>query len=460
MPTVNFYLKKPPVYTCSSHNKIATWKPSECPTCKKKLTIRKGTGPAPKGKLPPCQVYLQFKYSQNKLIYYFGQSVAPEKWDTKKQRVKSNKETTADGQYALNDLLKSLDTALTRGYRLETAKGGIPTVEKLRPYLNEITGQATGQTSKETLFGLFDRFISGEIKRKGHVKSKSTRQNYQTTKLHLVNFSKEKRYKLDFDTVNMDFFNKFSTYLEELGLKQNSRAKDIAIIKTVMKTARKLKYTSNDEFTDEDFSIPEVEVESVYLTEKEVINLFRFDMSANHKLEKVRDLFVFGCLVGLRYSDYSNIKPENIVTIDGEKFIKVVTQKTDQTVIIPAHPLVLEIFSKYQHNPNSLPDAISGQKFNEYIKDACKLAELKEKGRLASDPKLELWECISSHTARRSFATNLYLDGFPLHEIRKITGHKTEAAFNKYIKVTQLESAKRLSAHIKKTWSSKVMKVA
>jgi integrase len=89
-----------------------------------------------------------------------------------------------------------------------------------------------------------------------------------------------------------------------------------------------------------------------------------------------------------------------------------------------------------------------------------RLAGLTEKGRLSSDPEKELSQCISSHTARRSFATNYYLDGFPTSELMKITGHRTEKAFLKYIKVTKLDTAKRLNVHIKKRWSEKLLRVA
>ena len=72
----------------------------------------------------------------------------------------------------------------------------------------------------------------------------------------------------------------------------------------------------------------------------------------------------------------------------------------------------------------------------------------------------ELWQCVSSHAARRNFATNLYLDGYPTLEIMKITGHKTEKAFMRYIRVSKLDAAKKLSAHMKKRWSKKLLKVA
>jgi len=380
-------------------------------------------------------------------------------WDYDKQRVKSNKETTADGKYSLNDLLDKLERALNKGYNTEIANG-VPAMATLRHYLDAVVYQNAEETNKPTIFNLFDRFISGEIKNKGKEKSKNTLKTYSTTKDHLANFAAAAKYKVTFDSINLDFFYKYTSYLKGLGLMQNSIGKNITIIKTVMGEAVDLGYTENMQFRHKKFTIADEESDSVYLTEKEVLAIYKHDFSKNIKLDQVRDLFVVGCFTGLRYSDYSNIRPDNIVTTDGELFIKMITQKTKELVIIPCNPVVLNIFKKYEKNENRLPKSISSQKFNDYVKDVCEAAGLKEKGRLSSEPSKMLYECISSHTARRSFATNLYLEGFPSQELMKITGHRSEASFRKYIKVTKLESAKRLSEHIKKNWSSKILKIA
>jgi integrase len=95
-----------------------------------------------------------------------------------------------------------------------------------------------------------------------------------------------------------------------------------------------------------------------------------------------------------------------------------------------------------------------------YIKDALKEAGFEELGRLSTNLLLPLYDCVSSHTARRSFATNYFLQGFPTIHLMKITGHKSEKNFLKYIRVSKLDSAKQLSAHMKKNWSAMVMKVA
>jgi integrase len=200
------------------------------------------------------------------------------------------------------------------------------------------------------------------------------------------------------------------------------------------------------------------------------MSLYHHDFSKNKKLEAVRDLFIFGCFVGLRFSDYSSIKPENIVTMDGGCFIKQITQKTGELVIIPCNPVVMEIFEKYKNNPNKLPRTISNQKFNEYIKEVMRAVTFVDKdgkekplfaetGRLATEPTLELWQTVSSHTARRSFCTNLYLEGFPTIDIMKVSGHRTEKAFMKYIRVSKLDTAKRLSQHIKNNWNQKLLKL-
>lgn len=405
-------------------------------------------------------IYLQFKYRGKKLVYSFGQTIDKKNWNANKQRVKNNRQTSGEGDHILNDLLDGLEEICETSYKAEL-KNGVPTADKLRGYLTAFVNRNNGKDPDgPNLFKLIDRFIAGEIKNKGRVKSKGTLNNYRAVKKHLQDFQVKSRSKVDFDSVSLDFFYKYTTFLKDQAeLSNNTIAKDIRILKVFMGEAVDLGYTNNNQFRHKKFSYEEDETDAVYLTDKEIHRLFNHKFE-NKKLDQVKDLFVFGCCVGLRFSDYAHVKPENIVKVDGEDFIKIITQKTGELVIIPTNPIVLEIFEKYKENHNRLPRSISNQKFNNYIKDACKEAGLEEKGRLSTAPKLELWQSISSHTCRRSFATNLYLEGFPVLEIMKVTGHKTEKAFYKYIRHSKLDSAMRLNAHIKTMWSKKLLKVA
>jgi integrase len=414
-----------------------------------------------------CLIYLNFKYNGKRLYFTFGERIKRADWNDRKQRPKQKSFTTSDRSHSLYDLLDNLQDVCEKAYIHEKAKG-IPTPSTLKKHLqeflnyNEVDEKAS--TEKKTLFGLIERFTTGEIQNKGKDKSKNTLSNYKTTKQHLEAYQAKEKIELSFEDIDLDFFYSYVSFLKKLKgrngerLAHNTIAMDIKNIKVFMNEAVDLKYTKNLEFKHKKFSMNEVETDAVYLTEKEIIHLYKYDFSQNKRLEQVKDLFVFGCLVGLRFSDYSSVEKENIVNIDEDLFIKVIPEKTGDLVIIPCHPIVLEILKKYKDNYNSLPRALSNQNFNLYIKEVCHEAGLTEKGRLSTSPKKELYECITSHTARRSFATNLYLDGYPTIEIMKITGHKTEKAFMKYIKVSKQDAAKRLSQYMKKRWEEKRLK--
>ena len=432
-------------------------------------------------------IYLQFKYKANRLVFSFGQRIDPKNWNANKQRVKSNKQTTADGDHNLNDLLDNLKDVCQNAYKTEL-RNGIPHPDTLKQHLVRFINQNTNEEKKDrvNLYGLLDRFISGEIKisrgqqKIGRGRSRGTINNYRALKKHLTDFERSRRYKVDFDTINKDFFNKYISFLEDhfwkasndnghkkitmvhqpgAGLSVNTIAKDIRKLKALMNEAVELSYTNNYEFRRGYFNYAEEEKDAVALSDKEIIKLFKFNLKGNKTLEQVRDFFVFQSFVGLRYQDASSIDPENIVEIDGDIFIKTITQKTNDLVIIPCNPIVIDIFKKYESNANRLPKAYANQVFNRYLKEVCKQAGFTEKGRLSTDPKKELWECISSHTSRRSFATNLYLDAYPVNEIMKCTGHRTEKAFWKYIRVSKLDSAKRLLKHQKENWFQKIAQV-
>jgi integrase len=181
------------------------------------------------------------------------------------------------------------------------------------------------------------------------------------------------------------------------------------------------------------------------LCKEDLDELEKIDLSTHLKLERVRDLFLVGCYTGLRYSDYSILKPENIRA----GLIEITQVKTKNLVVIPVHDAVNRIVAKYS---GQLPKAVSNQKTNDYLKDvgertACLQGEVvrfftKEGKR--QQTRHAKWELLTTHTARRSFATNEYLAGTPTLTIMAITGHRTEKAFLRYIKLVPSDDAKLL----------------
>ncbi|MBS1599506.1 MAG: tyrosine-type recombinase/integrase [Bacteroidetes bacterium] len=425
------------------------------------------------------------KYGGNKVfVYTFNQKIEVTNWNPDKQRVKSNKQTDSTGDYSLNDLLDTLKNSCEKAYK-EALKDGIPEPKILKSSLDKFRNKNDDKKVKKEntveLFELLDMFVNGKISNKGKSKSKNTLQNYATVRGHLNEFEKIQKLSLTYESINLNFFDNYVHYLKnrskyqtkikslfpdrknnpitDLGI--NSIAKDITVIKTVMGEAVDRNLTTNIQFKHKKFSVTEEKTYHVALTEDEIIKLYKYDLSKKSNIEGVRDLFVFGCFTGMRYSDYSTIDAENIFERDGDLFIRVIAEKTNEPVVIPCNPVVKAIFKKYEKNLNWLPGTIASQTFNEYIKKACKEAGLIEKGRKFDEPKLELWECVASHTARRSMATNYTLEGVPARILMKITGHKTEKSFNNYIKISEQQAANELLIHIKKKdWSSILMKVA
>ena len=118
-------------------------------------------------------------------------------------------------------------------------------------------------------------------------------------------------------------------------------------------------------------------------------------------------MFLVGCYTGLRYSDYSILKPENI----REGFIQITQIKTKDLVVIPVHDAVNRIIAQYG---GWLPKSISNQKTNDYLKDIgemtpCLSKEVTRsftKERKQQQTRHTKWELLTTHTARRSFATN------------------------------------------------------
>lgn len=298
------------------------------------------------------------------------------------------------------------------------------------------------------LFQFVKYFIETAPERKdkqtGRLLTYNNIQQYKATEKHLKAFAKSiKRKDFDFEEINQKFYDKFVKFLQEKDFTQNSVGKHIRILKLMLNEATIQGFNTSTYYNT--FHVFTEETDSVYLSEAELQQLKDKNLSDSPHLERVRDWFLLLAWTGCRFSDLTKIAKTDIK--DG--FITFRQQKTNNKVTIPLHPVVLEVLEKYNF---SLPEEISNQKFNDYIKEACKLAELNSKeqititrGGVLKTETLPKYELISSHTGRRSFATNMYKRGLPTLMIMSITGHKTEKSFLKYIKVKQEEHAQMMA---------------
>ena len=405
-------------------------------------------------------IYCKIRYQGYELKLYTDKKIKPEFWNAETQTVRQTKKFANHSEY--NQWLKNIaDRAdkLERDWINENSdKEEItpipPTTlkEALRKYLSKPTKGEKIEQSKKTFWGYYENFVnrmySGTRTHldKGTPLSVKTIYQFDNLKRHLQNFEKKTGYKLSFENITLDFYKKYVDYLTlTLKLAPNTIGKQITNIKVFMREALEDGLTTNNVFSHRKFKSISSKSDTVYLSLPEIKELQSLDLSKDPRYDRVRDVFVVGCFTGLRFSDLIKISPHNIV--DG--MIEVNQTKTGSAVVIPLVKDVIDILNKYN---NKLPK-ISNQKYNEYLYDVCEKCELLKtvitvneiRGGKKITKDLPKYEFITSHTARRSFATNEYKAGdLDVSEIMAITGHTTEKSFYKYIRETPKETANRI----------------
>lgn len=279
-------------------------------------------------------------------------------------------------------------------------------------------------------------------------------------KCHLKSFEIHRKTSITFDSFDVSFYEEFIKFLTYdlvqmrrknivKGLKLNSIGKTIKHLKIFLKDRMQKKVIPYLDLSA--YKVMEEDVDAIYLNWTELSSIYHLDLSQNSNLEKYRDLFVLGCLTGFRFSDYSNIKPEEI----RDEMLYVKQAKTLATVVVPLRKEAKEILiDKYSMR---MPQ-VSNANLNYYIKEVVQLAGVDEMAKVTHrhgnktieeiKPK---YAWVMSHTCRRSFCTNEFLDGTPVQLIMAISGHKTEKAFRKYIKADQVQKAYM----IKKLWDNR-----
>jgi integrase len=281
----------------------------------------------------------------------------------------------------------------------------------------------------------------------GQPLAKRTLYKYTEVQALLKEFAAKKGLYLSFELVaSPDFANSWIAFLQtDKSYSLNSIGTFNKKVKEFVNAAIREGVTQVQSLRLSDLKSFGEDVEKVYLSEAELKRIWELENLPPY-LAKARDLFLIGCWTGLRVSDYTELTKANIWGGD----IHIKQNKTQDPVTIPIYSIVNIILEKYGYE---LPK-ISQQKLNDYIKQVAEAAAIDEpisttitkagKKLTITKPK---YEWVTTHTGRRSFATNLYLSGFPSIDIMKITGHRTEQAFMRYIRITNEQTAEKLRAH-------------
>ncbi len=418
-----------------------------------------------------CTVFIQYCYTaESKILLHTGIKIPPAYWNKKQRRITDKLPGAFGNHEELNIELKRqyriVEDLVTHAIRSNVATKGAFVKKTFSPSLQTTTVQqqvkaaedreTKEQRDKLDIYYQLDDYIESK-KRKV---SKATLTVYQNVKSHLRAFETYRKKKITFESLDFSFYEDFVDYLtfehvhlrrREIitGVKLNTIGKTIKHLRGFVKDRAKRKIIAPIDLTD--FKIPEEESDAIYLTYDEIAQIYQTDLSRYPHLTEYRDLFVLACLTGLRFSDFSTLRPEDVQ----QDMLYKKQEKSDHWVIIPLRHEAKLIFTRQFRD--RIPE-LTNPEFNKHIKTVGELAGISKpikfsykKGSqnvVTIKPKFD-W--ITSHTARRSFCTNEFLAGTPVELIMKISGHKRTKDFYKYIRVTPEEAAVR----IKELWLSR-----
>lgn len=274
--------------------------------------------------------------------------------------------------------------------------------------------------------------------------------------------------RLRLDDVTMLFQRLFIKYLRDLGLKPNTIATRLSAIRTIMQVAYLEKKTTNLDHQNPQFVPCREEVDEIFLNPDQIDQMMKLDLSSKEVLQgyvkkykldegrekplpqfewkfmkfikETRDVFIVGCLTGQRHSDYSRINSDMIVTLNDKQFIKLRQKKTKKEVYIPLDNRVKEILDKYN---GKLP-YICICTFRNHLHllgEFLGWTEIAKFATYENTDNLRICDMLTTHTARRSFATNAYAAGISIASIIAVTGHASERSFRTYMRLDVQEKA-------------------
>lgn len=337
--------------------------------------------------------------------------------------------------------------------------------EKVAAVIHKVIKADENDEEKKQITPLqyFDKYVEEMChkvdSRTGRYIGERTQVHHRTVLKRIKTFMHDKYIKDDFSVFDEQFARRFTDWAySSKNYRQNTVPATFSVLKVWLNAAKAEKLFDGEDYKK--YPSKGAEVDNIYLTKDEIERMYRLDIpsliakgeiDAKSTIEKTRDLFIIGCWTGLRRSDINKLDG---ALFDMEKEeITIVTEKTGEMVQIPMHPFIKELYEKYDGKFPKLTDKANTNRHLQEIGRHARIDEnimVKENrgGKIISHV-YKKYQLIKMHTARRSFATNLYLEGAPTISIMKLTGHTTEMNFLKYIKITKEENAEMMRKFFK-----------
>ena len=389
---------------------------------------------------PTAKLRYRIKWDGNIVAFNLGYRVEVQKWSTETQRCKANtthgnKKVSAS---VINRKIQLFESACEKTFQKYEIDDLIPNQDQFREWFNVEIGRTPKEElkSEKNFFEIYDMFVNEEsINSQWNFR---TLQKMKTQKKVLEEFDHD----ISFEKFNEQYLSNYQRYLEGKNHKNSTISKELAALKWFLKWAMKKGYTKSGEFEKFKPKIKNVQKKIIFLNKFELKRFTEYEIPTDKSyLEKIRDVFLFQCFTGLRYSDVFNLKRSDVK--DG--YLEITTLKTADNLIIELNSYSRKLLNKYidvefEHN-KALP-VISNQKMNDYLKELAELAEIDElvtqtyfKGNERIEEVLPKYSLMSTHAGRRTFVCNALSLGIPPQVVMKWTGHSDYKAMKPYIDI-------------------------
>ena len=399
-------------------------------------------------------IRMRVNFASKRIEFTTGYRIDATKWDADKQRVKngcSNKLKQSASE--INASLLEYYTEIQSIFKRFEVEDVMPTPEQIKEAFNALHKPVSEEPKpkKEALpcdfFQVFDDFVE-DCGRQNNW-TDSTFEKFAAVKNHLTNF----REGLTFEFFDERGLNDYVGYLRDVKEMRNTTiGKQLSFLKWFLRWAFKKGVHQNNAYDSYKPKLKSTQKKIIFLTWDELNRLREFKIPFNKQaLDRVRDVFLFQCFTGLRYSDVFNLRRSDI---KGDH-IEVTTVKTSDSLIIELNKHSKEIIDKYKdvafEDDKVLP-VITNQKMNDYLKELAELAGIDEpvrqtyyRGNERIDEVTPKYALLGTHAGRRTFICNALALGIPPQVVMKWTGHSDYKAMKPYIDIADDIKANTMS---------------
>lgn len=398
-------------------------------------------------------IRMRVNFASKRIEFTTGYRIDAAKWDTDKQRVRNgctNKLKQSASE--INASLLGYYTEVQEIFKKFEVEEIMPTQEQIKEAFNALHKPIEEEvkprkSTPNAFYKIFDEFVRDCGQQNDW--TDSTYEKFAAVKNHLMNF----RDGLTFDFFDEKGLNDYVTYLRDVKEMRNSTiGKQLSFLKWFLRWAFKRGLHQNNAYDSYKPKLKSTQKKIIFLTWEELNKLREFEIpAAKQALDRVRDVFLFQCFTGLRYSDVFNLRRSDI---KGDH-IEVTTVKTSDSLIIELNKHSKAILDKYKdvafEDDKVLP-VITNQKMNDYLKELAELAGIDEpvrqtyyRGNERIDEVTPKYALLGTHAGRRTFICNALALGIPPQVVMKWTGHSDYKAMKPYIDIADDIKANAMS---------------